>query len=447
MAANPLDLLGDSLLRGADTVSRADTLSGKVVGLYFSARSLLLFKRPNVACDRVPTWYCCCCAGVCSLTTCCVLALDWCPPCRAFTPRLAETYRKVLADGKAFEIVFVSSDKDEASFREYFGHMPWLALPYSARGKKDALSRLFQVEGIPTLVLLNADGTLISTDGRSSIAADPHGAKYPWHPPTLSEALGASFSRHGTEEEVPVSAIAGKTLGLYFSAHWCGPCKAFTPQLVQTYNAINAAHAGAFEIVFVSADRDERSYKQYLATMPWLSIAFDDPRVGDLSARFKVEGIPMLVLIDSNGKVITTSGTDCVRGDPTGENFPWARKLVESLDGPYVSLINSSPAVLCLCEEASAAEKARLKDVLAGVAAGHENVVFFIADKASRMSAMLRTMTMQLNLSQVTLALFDVRDNGTFYISPADTVTSDTLSAFLEGYNAGALEPRQLERH
>jgi nucleoredoxin len=32
--------------------------------------------------------------------------------------------------GKKIEIVFVSSDKDEASFEEYFEMIPWLALPF-----------------------------------------------------------------------------------------------------------------------------------------------------------------------------------------------------------------------------------------------------------------------------------------------------------------------------
>ena len=41
----------------------------------------------------------------------------WCPPCRGFTPELAKTYAKLKADGKDFELVFVSSDRSEDGFK------------------------------------------------------------------------------------------------------------------------------------------------------------------------------------------------------------------------------------------------------------------------------------------------------------------------------------------
>ena len=39
-------------------------------------------------------------------------------------------------NGENFEIVFISSDRDEKSFKEYYETMPWLALPFSYRDKK-----------------------------------------------------------------------------------------------------------------------------------------------------------------------------------------------------------------------------------------------------------------------------------------------------------------------
>ena len=51
--------------------------------------------------------------------------LDRCPPCRTFSPLLKEFYNTCKDD---VEVVFVSSDKDETSFSEYYGKMPWLAM-------------------------------------------------------------------------------------------------------------------------------------------------------------------------------------------------------------------------------------------------------------------------------------------------------------------------------
>ena len=62
----------------------------------------------------------------------------WCPPCRGFTPKLAKFYEdfKKTDNGAKFEIIFASSDRDEAAFDEYFGEMPWLAIPFSERQQK-----------------------------------------------------------------------------------------------------------------------------------------------------------------------------------------------------------------------------------------------------------------------------------------------------------------------
>ena len=38
---------------------------------------------------------------------------------------------------KGLEVIFVSSDKDEAAFKEYYESMPWLALDFSERKLKE----------------------------------------------------------------------------------------------------------------------------------------------------------------------------------------------------------------------------------------------------------------------------------------------------------------------
>jgi thiol-disulfide isomerase/thioredoxin len=97
----------------------------------------------------------------------------WCPPCRGFTPKLAEAYTAIKGTGKSLEIVFVSSDRDEVAFDSYHKDMPWLALPFAERALKQTLSKRFKVSGIPSLVLLDgATGQVISKDGRSVIMSE-----------------------------------------------------------------------------------------------------------------------------------------------------------------------------------------------------------------------------------------------------------------------------------
>mmetsp|Transcript_4243 Transcript_4243/g.13276 ORF Transcript_4243/g.13276 Transcript_4243/m.13276 type:complete len:504 (-) Transcript_4243:327-1838(-) len=90
----------------------------------------------------------------------------WCPPCRQFTPRLAAALAQPVPQ---LAVVFVSSDRDEASFQQYFSEMPWLALPFGSP-QQQTLGPAFNVRGIPTLVVLDAaTGRLISTDGRGDL--------------------------------------------------------------------------------------------------------------------------------------------------------------------------------------------------------------------------------------------------------------------------------------
>ena len=105
----------------------------------------------------------------------------WCPPCRTFTPVLIDFYKEVVADDKNFEIVFVSSDRTEEAMTGYMKEagMPWLALPFGA-AHKDALAEKYAVRGIPTLVVVNANGATISRRGRMDVAQKGRDAYAGW---------------------------------------------------------------------------------------------------------------------------------------------------------------------------------------------------------------------------------------------------------------------------
>jgi thiol-disulfide isomerase/thioredoxin len=105
---------------------------------------------------------------------------SWCGPCQRFTPRLAECYRALRARNAAFEVVFVSADREEADFKAYCEKMPWLALPFGARDIRSLLNDMLGIGGIPTLMLLDGEGGLISMDGVRLVSEDGAGERFPW---------------------------------------------------------------------------------------------------------------------------------------------------------------------------------------------------------------------------------------------------------------------------
>jgi len=99
-----------------------------------------------------------------------------------------------------------------------------------------------------------------------------------------------------------------KLIALYFSAHWCAPCRKFTPELVDYYNRVATQHP-EFEIVFVSFDKSQFAMETYMreANMPWPAVDF--PKIGGKEAirKYAGDGIPCLVLVDATGKVISST--------------------------------------------------------------------------------------------------------------------------------------------
>eukprot|EP00911_Craspedida_sp_UC1_P001012 UC1_evm2s758 len=374
----------------------------------------------------------------------------WCPPCRGFTPQLVEWYKefKTNHDRKDdFEIIFVSSDRDEEAFNEYFGDMPWAALPYDQRKVKNKLSSAFKVQGIPTFTIVSPEGELMTKSGRNLVRDDPKGANFPWAPKSLDEMLGDSF-RKG-KETVGKDALAGKYLALYFSAHWCGPCRSFTPQLIKTYNALTAA-GKPFEIVFVSSDRDSDSFEEYYGTMPWLALPYDN-RDGKsaLSDHFEVEGIPTLVVLDPSGKVVNAGARSAVGADPEGAEFPWAPKPLVELTDATGSNLNDSACLVAFTsgdDKEAEATKAMLQPLAEAEAtraeAAGDDQLFYMYTHDSDMIDSVRDFA-RLGDTAPLLVIFDI-PNQEKYIAKDHALTAENVKAFADSFREGKLEPQKI---
>ena len=110
--------------------------------------------------------------------------------------------------------------------------------------------------------------------------------------------------------------LRGRTsVGVYFCVDWCGPCKAFTPNLKNYYTAQRASRArnneGTLEIVLVSRCRTARESETLFSTMPWTAMPHLDSvgkRGKDLMANFGVTTIPALVFLDGTGAITHQDG-------------------------------------------------------------------------------------------------------------------------------------------
>lgn len=110
----------------------------------------------------------------------------------------------------------------------------------------------------------------------------------------------------------------------YFSAHWCAPCREFTPKLVQFYNDNDAA-GKKFEVIFVSSDSDEKMMEDYMEEdkMPWPAIKYRYAKKIKEIRAYAGRGIPCLVLVDRQGEVISHSYD--------GDNYIGPNKVMEDI--------------------------------------------------------------------------------------------------------------------
>ena len=123
----------------------------------------------------------------------------------------------------------------------------------------------------------------------------------------LSELLGDEFCTKDNET-VQLSELSDvKVWALYFSAGYCAPCHKFTPVLKEFYNYMNEDKKD-LEVIFVSKDKTEEELLEYRKKMPWLNIPFGDTRIEKLLEKYQVVGIPVLLILNTKGEVVTMDG-------------------------------------------------------------------------------------------------------------------------------------------
>ncbi|KAK3416834.1 hypothetical protein EUGRSUZ_H02589 [Eucalyptus grandis] len=267
--------------------------------------------------------------------------------CIDFTPILLDVHEKLKAKGERFEIVQIPLDDDEESFNQAFGSMPWLSLPLKDK-KCEKLVRYFELSTLPTLVIIGPDGKTLHSNVAETV--EEHGVEaYPFTPEKFAEL--AEIQRKKEESQtlesilvsgdrdfvigkegtkIPVLDLVGKTVLLYFSAHWCPPCRDFLPVLTEAYEKIKAKN-NAFELIFISSDKDQAAFDNYYAQMPWLALPFGDERKKSLNRKFKVDGIPTLIAIGPTGRTLTKEARNLI-SEHGADAYPFTTEHLKKLE-------------------------------------------------------------------------------------------------------------------
>lgn len=131
--------------------------------------------------------------------------------------------------------------------------------------------------------------------------------------------------------QIPIADLTGKTVGLYFGAHWCPPCHVFTKQLKEVYNELKILKPGSFEVIFISIDRNKGEFQASMSSMPWLAIPYSDTARQKLTRIFTVKGIPGLLILGLDGKVLKTDGRTAI-STYGATAFPFTESRVSELD-------------------------------------------------------------------------------------------------------------------
>ncbi len=128
-------------------------------------------------------------------------------------------------------------------------------------------------------------------------------------PADRREAPEFSVPRLDGEGELTTADLAGTPVVLNFWASWCGPCRTETPALVEF-----SEQTPAVRVVGVAVDdapADSRRFAREF-DVPY-ELASD--RQGSAAAKFGVQGLPVTVILDAQGRVVTTWFGEIKRAD------------------------------------------------------------------------------------------------------------------------------------
>ena len=131
------------------------------------------------------------------------------------------------------------------------------------------------------------------------------------HPPRIGNPA-PDFSITDSQHTVVLSQLRGKPVVLNFWATWCPPCIRELPNVKKMYETY---HSRGFEVIGISQDRAMEPLTKFLEKekLPWVNL-FDQEKGNGLADYYGVMSIPLAILVDQQGRVVSMEA----RGEELG---------------------------------------------------------------------------------------------------------------------------------
>jgi nucleoredoxin len=223
-----------------------------------------------------------------------------------------------LAAGTKLEVVAVEDEWVRVKFRSLEGRVAvaktdFLQQVESAQAKvmadeAAAVAKEIEQQAKPASGAKKTAAPAAAT-AAASVAVDAETATKPTT--AIERVLAGKLVRLEGAALRPVAAdrlARVKFYAIYFSAGWCPPCREFTPGFIDAYGKIREIYP-EFETVFVSNDKSPAEMFAYMRDdrMTWPAVRWDQVRGLKEINRYAGSGIPCLVLVDADGKVLSDS--------------------------------------------------------------------------------------------------------------------------------------------
>ena len=357
---------------------------------------------------------------------------------------LIETYKTLKGSGKSMELVFCSLDNSKREWEDYTSKMPWLCLPFGVP-ESQMLAGRYGARGIPHLVVIDGKTSkVITMDGTDAVMTDPKGSNFPWKPKSLKELWPDQIlaPRGSSEKMVASSTLKDKYLMLYFSAHWCPPCRAFTPKLSAAYTKLKAERGDDFELVFVSSDKDEDAFDEYHKEMTFCALPFECRDAKKLlSKKYDVTGIPKLIMLgpvsdeETFERPIVNKNARGAMESGDFSDFPFGEKNYGEVDG--AEDINDVKCLVVFHEGGDDDEQDDVKEVLKQVGEqmkDKQGVKFLWALSTLSLAPKIRSLCKMpaTPSDEAAMVILDIPDKGGYYKSGVTDITVENVLKFLE---------------